>query len=92
MLLLVSSLTFVRSSLEVSPFDWRYRKGVLAAAATLGVLLGIRQIEFSRPIIHLVVATFAATVTFLGVLAVQGFDPEDRKLVSRRRSNKNSAT
>jgi hypothetical protein len=33
---------------------------------------------------HLVVATLASGVTFLGVLAVQGFDPEDRKLIARR--------
>jgi O-antigen/teichoic acid export membrane protein len=82
-LLLVASLTFVRRSLRVFPLDRRIRKGVVAALASLAVLLGVRELAMSA-IAHLVVATLASGVTFLGVLAVQGFDPEDRKLLARR--------
>lgn len=65
---------------HIWPYDRRYLKGVLAAAVTAALLVGVRLLQLESTL-NLLVTTLVAAVGFYGLLLLLGLDTEDRTFV-----------
>jgi len=65
---------------HIWPYDRRYLKGVLAAAVTAALLVGVRLLQLESTL-NLLVTTLVAGVGFYGLLLLLGLDTEDRTFV-----------
>jgi O-antigen/teichoic acid export membrane protein len=73
----VISLSAVKSSLGLWPYDRRYLKGLLAAAVTGVVLLLSHQIRLPSALLRVALAGIVSAGTFSAMLMITGLDEED---------------
>jgi O-antigen/teichoic acid export membrane protein len=85
------SLYQVKQSLGVWPYDVRYSKGMLAAAVTAGVLIGISWLRMAPGGFHLVCMVGVAIGVFTVTLVILGLDAEERTLFSALLPSRNIA-
>lgn len=74
-----------KRELSMLPYDRRYWKGLVAAAAAVGALLVLRQFNIGSPLKDLVALCAVATTVFTTVLLLGGLDEEDRHFIKMLR-------
>lgn len=79
--LFVSGLFLVRRKLGLWPYDRRFLKGLVAAAAAAAALQAIAVAGPSDPALRLAASTLASAAVFAGVLLLLGLDAEDRQFL-----------
>ncbi len=75
-----------KRELNMLPYDRRYWKGLVAAAAAVGALLLLREFNISSHLMNLVAVCTVATTVFAVVLLLGGLDEEDRHFIKMLRA------
>lgn len=85
--LFVAGLLFVRSRLQIWPYDRRYLKVAVATLATASLLALLRQLPFAHSGVALAAHLLISGSAFASVIALFPADPEEREilLLIRRR-------
>jgi O-antigen/teichoic acid export membrane protein len=74
-------VVLLRQELNIWPYDRRYLKGVLAGGVALLLPLGIKLLHIDLGLIGVILSFAGTYLLFLGILLVQGIDPEDKDIL-----------
>ena len=74
-------LLAVRRKLGLWPYDRRYRKGLLAAALTIGALVVLQQLLIDSAFLQLLATGLVSVGVFGSTLILLGLDQEDKEFV-----------
>jgi O-antigen/teichoic acid export membrane protein len=79
--MMLGLLVGARSTVGIWPWDWRWVKGILAAAAAAGALLLAAHLALGPALLGLLLSLALSTAVFSGILLLLGLDPEDREMI-----------
>jgi O-antigen/teichoic acid export membrane protein len=82
----LAGLLQVKKTLGLWPYDRRYLKGLVATIVTAAILISLKISLDLTGVSAVLLTPLVAILAFGGVLAVLGFDPEDRVLLQAIRS------
>lgn len=77
----VLGVILTQRALHISPYDRRYCKGAIAAAASVAALLGLRLLHIHSALLDLLAAACVTTAVFAATLLLLGLDDEDRQFI-----------
>jgi len=84
--LMIGGLWQVKTCLKMWPYDRRYLKGIIAAAASTLVLILWRAVLSPAPILSLITTAVLGSVVFIGILMMLGLDREDVEVIQKIRN------
>jgi O-antigen/teichoic acid export membrane protein len=77
----VVGVILTQRALHISPYDRRYCKGALAAAASVLALLALRPLHIYSPLLDLLATAGVTVAVFAATLLLLGLDDEDRQFI-----------
>jgi O-antigen/teichoic acid export membrane protein len=79
--MMLAFLLGVRAKAGIWPFDWRWAKGIMAAAATVGLLMLVSHLDAGPAIWDVLFRLTLSAAIFAGGLFFLGLDPEDHEMI-----------